>query len=152
MEYTSYSRLESVKASVREDTFDVSDMKTQPVAVRQEWDNIFRYSTQDCRLPGPYYFARFYKTQTGQHLCTKAQVTRSIDNLMVYIPTKGHLSLALLEAKQVTNAIENPFGCAQFIKNPSHVEERLNESMEYKLAIQNIINWQLYGACVAAVF
>ena len=91
MEFTNGSKIGSIKSSVHNNTYDVSDMKTQPVAVREEWDCILYYAAKKSRLPGQYDFRGFYKTSTSIHLCTKLDVQNSMigGDITFYLPTKG---------------------------------------------------------------
>ena len=101
--------IESVKACIQKDTYDVSSMHTRPVAVSAEWANIFCYSEQSTKLPGPYHFMTVYKTSSGQHLKTKAEVQRNLGDLTFYLPTKYHLKkLALPEAILNRSVEQNP--------------------------------------------
>jgi len=136
---------------VQNDTFDVSNMRTQPVAVRGEWNNIFRYAGAEkgtcTRLPGPYHFMTLYKTSTGEVLRSKQDVRHCLQDLTIYLPTQYHLSLALAEARRSRKEKNNAFACAEPIRQPSSpsAERVFNEAMEYKREIRDIMHRELFG-------
>ena len=146
LEHISGSILESIKSAVRGDTYDLSDINTEPTAVKREWDSIIRYSKPRSIMPGQYFFSRFYKTDTGEHLPTKAEVRPNLDNITVYIPTKQHLFQALIEGKTRKHARLNPFGCSEYIQDVSNVKEAFfKDAMKYKKEIHDVINQNLYS-------
>ena len=97
-------------------------------------------------MPGGYHFLAAYKTSTGEHLKTKKDVASNLGDLTIYMPTSGHLILALKEAIELRSVSKNPFGFEEAVLNPSRLRQRrFNQVMEYKQEIRNIVNRELYS-------
>ena len=82
------------------------------------------------------------------HLPTKSDVRNSMvgGDITVYLPTMGHLKLALTHAQRVRQAVDYPFGGADLIRDPTNIEDRIFEqAIPFKAEMDDIFNQELQG-------
>ena len=122
----------------------IDHVVTRPV--ENDWNQILGANKKDEFMKGGYEFMTFYSRSSKKLLRTKKEVTKSLQDCVLYMPTMYNYKLVLQQAIEFIQSIDNPGQyCIPIPKVSSSTKIHDDQLSKYGYIMKTIMRKQMTG-------
>ena len=122
----------------------IEHVVTRPV--ENDWEQIIGAGKKDQFMKGGYKLMTFYSRSSKKLLRTKKEVTKSLQDCVLYMPTSYNYKLVLQQAIEFSEEVDNPGQyCVPVPKVSSSAKNHGDQINKYGYIMKTILRKQMTG-------